>query len=169
MVEKQYTVREGDSLYQIGKKLGTVPEGIYILNHLKSDRLEIGQKLWIPSYVEAQVLSGRIPPVYRWESTEGESLGELDAGCRLEVVGTTQNFLAVRYLRQKGYLRRQDAQLIAYGAQLPVIGVLGYYMEEERGGFPSSEEAFDAGNDCADILRTVFLETGSGQSGTLGK
>ena len=56
MVEKQYTVREGDSLYQIGKNLGTVPEGIYILNHLKSDRLEIGQKLWIPSYVEAQVL-----------------------------------------------------------------------------------------------------------------
>lgn len=108
MVEKQYTVREGDSLYQISKNLGTVPEGIYILNHLKSDRLEIGQKLWIPSYVEAQVLY-EDTPVYRWESAEGEILGELDAGCRLEVVWTTQEFLAVRYLRQKGYLRRQDA------------------------------------------------------------
>ena len=82
MVEKQYTVRKGDSLYQIGKKLGTVPEGIYILNHLKSDRLEIGQKLWIPSYVEAQVLY-EDTPVYRWESTEGESLGERDAGWKL--------------------------------------------------------------------------------------
>ena len=99
MVEKQYTVREGDSLYQIGKKLGTVPEGIYILNHLKSDRLEIGQKLWIPSSVEAQVLY-EDTPVYRWESTEGESLGELDAGCRLEVVGTTQNFQRKRLTRE---------------------------------------------------------------------
>ena len=166
MVEKQYTVREGDSLYQIGKKLGTVPEGIYILNHLKSDRLEIGQKLWIPSYVEAQVLY-EDTPVYRWESTEGESLGELDAGCRLEVVGTTQNFLAVRYLRQKGYLRRQDAQLIAYGAQLPVIGVLGYYMEEERGGFPSSEEAFDAGNDVLTSCALFFWRLDPGNPGLL--
>ena len=81
MVEKQYTVQEGDSLYRIGRELGTVPEGIYILNHLKSDRLEIGQKLWIPSYVEAQVLY-EDTPVYRWESSEGEILGRLDAGCR---------------------------------------------------------------------------------------
>ncbi len=166
MVEKQYTVQEGDSLYRIGRELGTVPEGIYILNHLKSDRLEIGQKLWIPSYVEAQVLY-EDTPVYRWESSEGEILGRLDAGCRLEVVGTTQDFLAVRYLREKGYLRRQDAQLIAYGAQMPVIGVLGYYTEEERGGFPSSEEAFEEGSDVLTSCAMFFWRLDPGNPGLL--
>ena len=56
MAPKQYTVQSGDSLFSIGKKLGTVPEGIYLLNHLDSDMLQIGQILKIPASVEAQTL-----------------------------------------------------------------------------------------------------------------
>lgn len=48
MAPKQYTVQSGDSLFSIGKKLGTVPEGIYLLNHLDSDMLQIGQILKNP-------------------------------------------------------------------------------------------------------------------------
>ena len=44
-----YTVKSGDYLYKIAKNYGTTVKAIRVANSLKSDRLEIGQKLLIPS------------------------------------------------------------------------------------------------------------------------
>lgn len=153
MAPKQYTVQSGDSLFSIGKKLGTVPEGIYLLNHLDSDMLQIGQILKIPAYVEAQTLYDDVP-VYRWESVSGETLGTVDAGTRFEVTNTTQQFFEVRYLGRTAYILRQDAQLIAYDGTDPVIEIMGYYTQAEGTTFPSSEEVF---RQNTDVLTSVGL------------
>ena len=42
-----YTVEKGDSLYQIAKKFGTTTDAIINLNNLKTNNLNIGQKLII--------------------------------------------------------------------------------------------------------------------------
>lgn len=146
MAERQYTVKSGDSLFRIGSELGTVPEGIYLLNHLKSDELSIGQVLRIPAYVEAQTIYENVS-VYRWENADSETLGTVDAGTRFEVTNTTEGFFQVRYLRQNGYIRRQDAQLFAYSGADPVVDILGYYTEAESTVFPSSEAVFDENKD----------------------
>ena len=153
MAPQQYTVQSGDSLFSIGKKLGTVPEGIYLLNHLDSDMLQIGQILKIPAYVEAQTLYDDVP-VYRWESVSGETLGTVDAGTRFEVTNTTQQFFEVRYLGRTAYILRQDAQLIAYDGTDPVIEIMGYYTQAEGTTFPSSEEVF---RQNTDVLTSVGL------------
>lgn len=153
MAPKQYTVQSGDSLFSIGKKLGTVPEGIYLLNHLDSDMLQIGQILKIPASVEAQTLYDDVP-VYRWESVSGETLGTVDAGTRFEVTNTTQQFFEVRYLGRTAYILRQDAQLIAYDGTDPVIEIMGYYTQAEGNTFPSSEEIF---RQNTDVLTSVGL------------
>ena len=130
MPTKPYVVQKGDSLFQIGRRLGVVPEGIYLLNRLTSDELQIGQILQIPSYVEAQTVREDVP-VYRWENTEGEIWGRVHAGTRFEVMDTTEQFFQVMYLRKIGYLNRKDAQILVYDHQVPVISVLGYYTEAE--------------------------------------
>ena len=43
-----YTVQSGDSLYLISKAFGTTVSKIMEMNQLKSDRLQIGQKLIVP-------------------------------------------------------------------------------------------------------------------------
>ncbi|MBQ7915580.1 MAG: LysM peptidoglycan-binding domain-containing protein [Firmicutes bacterium] len=146
MAQRQYTVQSGDSLFQIGRNLGTVPEGIYLLNRLESDALSVGQILKIPAYVEALVLY-EDTPVYRWESTQGQTLGVLDAGARLEVTDTTQRFFEVKYLQETGYILREDAQLLAYDGSVPVVEILGYYTQAEGADFPSSEETFRQNTD----------------------
>ena len=45
----EYTVRPGDSLWQIARRYGTTVEAIKSLNGLKSDLLSIGQVLRIPA------------------------------------------------------------------------------------------------------------------------
>ena len=141
MQTKPYIVQKGDSLFQIGRRLGVVPEGIYLLNRLTSDELQIGQMLRIPSYVEAQTVREDVP-VYRWEDTNGEILGHVNAGTRFQVMDTTEQFLHVVYLKQIGYLYRKDAQILVYDDQEPIISILGYYTQAEGELFPSSEKTF---------------------------
>ncbi|WP_300773592.1 LysM peptidoglycan-binding domain-containing protein, partial [uncultured Acetatifactor sp.] len=45
----EYTVRPGDSLWQIARRYGTTVEAIKSLNGLTSDLLSIGQVLRIPA------------------------------------------------------------------------------------------------------------------------
>lgn len=162
MPTKPYVVQKGDSLFQIGRRLGVVPEGIYLFNRLTSDELQIGQILQIPSYVEAQTVREDVP-VYRWENTEGEIWGRVHAGTRFEVMDTTEQFLQVMYLRKIGYLNRKDAQILVYDHQVPVISVLGYYTEAEGERFPSSEKTFMENTDVLTQTALFFwrLDPGS--------
>lgn len=141
MQTKPYVVQKGDSLFRIGRKLGVVPEGIYLLNRLPNDHLQVGQVLRIPAYVEAQTIREDVP-VYRFEDAGGETLGRVNAGTRFEVTDTTEQFFRVNYLKKVGYLNRKDAQLLVYDDQAPIISVLGYYTQAEGEMFPSSEETF---------------------------
>ena len=145
MQTKPYIVQKGDSLFQIGRRLGVVPEGIYLLNRLTSDELQIGQMLRIPSYVEAQTVREDVP-VYRWEDTNGEILGHVNAGTRFQVMDTTEQFLHVVYLKQIGYLYRKDAQILGGGR---AVSFLREDLYREYG--------------CADANSAFLLASGSEQ------
>ena len=54
-----YTVKAGDSLYQIATNNNTTAKSIMVLNDLSSDALTIGQTLKIPVYTEVIVKSDR--------------------------------------------------------------------------------------------------------------
>ena len=47
--QQTYKVRQGDSLYKIGKMFNTTPETLKELNSLKNDKLSIGQVLKVPA------------------------------------------------------------------------------------------------------------------------
>jgi peptidoglycan endopeptidase LytE len=49
VTNRYYTVRKGDNVYSIAKKTGVVISEIKRLNHLRSNRLHIGQKLALSS------------------------------------------------------------------------------------------------------------------------
>ena len=44
----EYTVRRGDSLWEIANSFGTTTKAIQTLNHLKTNRLQVGQRLLLP-------------------------------------------------------------------------------------------------------------------------
>lgn len=52
-----YTVKQGDSLYSIAKRYSTTPEELLKLNNLKTNELQINQKLIVPeNYKEVEPL-----------------------------------------------------------------------------------------------------------------
>ncbi len=58
-----YTVKSGDSLGKIAKSHGTTVNAIKAANSLKTDRINLGQKLIIPSKAEAAPATPVVAPV----------------------------------------------------------------------------------------------------------
>jgi LysM repeat protein len=61
--EKIYTVKSGDTLYQIAKAQGVSVKQIKALNNLKYDQIKVGQKLKIPSKAGAAPAADTSAPV----------------------------------------------------------------------------------------------------------
>ena len=57
-----YTVKAGDSLFKIAGKFGTTANALREANGLKTDRIEVGQKLRIPARAVAHAALPAAPP-----------------------------------------------------------------------------------------------------------
>lgn len=91
--ELSYTVVKGDTLYSLSKRFGISLEELKAINALKSDSLELGQRLYLSApesvhYVEAGETLFSISrsygvPVKELKSSNGLSSNEIDIGQKL--------------------------------------------------------------------------------------
>ena len=68
----EYTVKKGDSLYNIAKKYGTIVPAIIDLNSLKSSALSIGQKLMIPYETQSNITT--MPQYKNYQVKKGDTI-----------------------------------------------------------------------------------------------
>ncbi len=68
-----YVVKQGDSLWSIAKRNGTTVERIASLNNLTSDKLQIGDKLLLPSATSTSSAPARKEPISRGNTVSASS------------------------------------------------------------------------------------------------
>jgi LysM repeat protein len=75
LITKRYAVKRGDNLYELAKKFGTSVEVIKKTNRLNSDRLDVGDVLFIPDSKDEEILVDQ--EEYRKKGvTASKSVGE---------------------------------------------------------------------------------------------
>lgn len=138
----EYTVRRGDTLWRLAQRYATTPEAIRALSGLRSDALQVGQRLVIPAYTEAEVRGDRTN-IRNAPGPEGRVIAQMNTGARLPVIGGTNEWLLVRLFNgQRGWINRGTVRLRPHTGRRPIVEVLGFYTEEEGPGLPSSEAVF---------------------------
>ncbi|MDQ0483449.1 LysM peptidoglycan-binding domain-containing protein [Guptibacillus hwajinpoensis] len=142
MTRIDYTVKSGDSLYQIANNYKTTAKSIMTLNNLSSDALTIGQTLKIPVYSEAVVKSDRAN--VRTGPGKGYNvITQVKAGAKFFVEGIRGNWFKVKlYDGTNGWISDSVVTFNAYGDDQPVSRIIGYYTLEEGPSLPSSYKSF---------------------------
>ncbi|KMM39669.1 glycosyl hydrolase [Alkalihalobacillus macyae] len=142
MTRIDYTVKSGDSLYQIANNYKTTAKSIMTLNNLSSDALTIGQTLKIPVYSEAVVKSDRAN--VRTGPGKGYNvITQVKAGAKFFVEGIRENWFKVKlYDGTNGWISDSVVTFNAYGDDQPVSRIIGYYTLEEGPSLPSSYKSF---------------------------
>ena len=104
--QERYTVRKGDTLFQIARRFDTTPKELQTANRLKGTRLKVGQTLQLPGVVTVAANARPVEPVvkapavpdlsaYVPRETAEEEDEELPA--RLRLVEAGFKMLGIRY------------------------------------------------------------------------
>lgn len=137
-----YTIQQGDSLYQIANRYGTLVESIVQLNRLQSTDLTIGQRLVIPQYTEAVVNVGRA----NIRSGAGTNYGVIQtvtSSARLPVIGTNRDWIQVSlHNGNTGWVSHNLVNLRVYDGSKPILSLTGFYTLQEGPALPSSFRSF---------------------------
>lgn len=137
-----YTVKAGDTLYQIAKKYSTTVKSLLTLNELEADSLAIGQKIKIPLYTEVVIRTDRAN--IRTGPGKGYNIiTQMRAGARLAVIGIRDSWYKVElYDGTDGWVADSIVTFKVYGDEKPVSRIIGYYTLEEGPQLPSSYQSF---------------------------
>ncbi|WP_377889629.1 LysM peptidoglycan-binding domain-containing protein [Alkalihalobacillus sp. R86527] len=138
----EYTVKAGDSLYQIANQYNTTVKSLLTLNELEADSLAIGQTLKIPSYTEVVTRTDRAN--IRTGPGKGYNIiTQMRAGARLAVKGIRDSWYKVElYDGTEGWVSDSIVEFKVYGDEKPVSRIIGYYTLEEGPQLPSSYQSF---------------------------
>lgn len=162
-----YTVQQGDTLYQIGKRFGVTVEQLKEVNVLSSDALQINQKLNIPdaqatlkktAYVTPERLNLRVE-----QNVNSPITGVLNQGQEVEVVeslsewskvkvGDKTGFVASEYLSSKPVEASRSLSLMLNRVKTLATSFVG--TPYRWGG--TTPQGFD----CSGFTQYIFSEMG---------
>ncbi len=164
-----YTVKAGDSLYQIAVNNNTTPKSIKTLNDLTSDDLSIGQTLKIPVYTEVVVKADRAN--VRTGPGKGYNIiAQMRTGAKLAVEGIRGNWYKVQlYDGTNGWISDSLVTFNAYGDELPVSRIIGYYTLEEGPSLPSSYKSFVSNRSALSQLALFLFRISESNPTTIEK
>lgn len=122
-----YTVRQGDTLSKIAQRNGIKVAAIKSLNHLNSDTIRVGQKLFLPtaSYVPVKVgtvdntMHAVLPSGDTYQVQSGDTLSGIAAraGCK------TSDLMALNGIEDARSLRAGQIIKLPVGAQEPSVSI----------------------------------------------
>jgi spore germination protein len=137
-----YTVKAGDSLYQIAQRFNTTVEAIVALNNLTSTALNVGQRLIIPVYTEA-IITVDNANVRSGSSTSSPVVARLARGAKLRVTGSRDGWRKVKlYNGNDAWVSNQVSRLVAHGGEKPIASIVGFYTLPEGPALPGSYNSF---------------------------
>ncbi|MGB8001075.1 MAG: LysM peptidoglycan-binding domain-containing protein [Anaerobacillus sp.] len=142
LMRMDYTVKAGDSLYQIAINNNTTVKSIMVLNDLSSDALTIGQTLNIPVYTEVIVKADRAN--IRTGPGKGYNvITQMKTGAKLALQEIQGNWYKVElYDGTNGWISDSVVSFQPHGDDKPVSRIIGYYTLEEGPSLPSSYKSF---------------------------
>lgn len=170
-----YTVRRGNTLYQIAQKFGVTVAALQRANHLSSpNRIKTGQTLVIPSKTSGTpappseaITYGRATQDVLEVESNGKVLTTLDKGARFVVLSREGDKLNVKLADgTKGWVRASEVVLEETRKPLPVSDLWSVKSDIVRTAFAYRGTRYRFGGmssrgfDCSGFVKFVYATKG---------